>query len=68
MLSGLLLAFLLVCLVPTLAVFVYRLVFHPLAKFKGSKLAASTSWYEFYYAIHGLYPKVIDDMHLRYGS
>ena len=49
---------------------VYRLYLSPLAKFPGPKLAALTSWYEFYHdAIrHGKYTFEIADMHKAYGA
>ncbi|RAL66217.1 hypothetical protein DID88_005889 [Monilinia fructigena] len=48
---------------------VYRLFFSPLAKFPGSKLAAATSWYEFYfdYWLEGKYVFEIERMHKMYG-
>lgn len=48
----------------------YRLVFSPLAKFPGPKLAALTLWYEFYYDVikRGQYLFEIRDMHERYGK
>ncbi|KAF2786944.1 cytochrome P450 [Melanomma pulvis-pyrius CBS 109.77] len=48
---------------------VYRLYFSPLAKFPGSRLAAATGWYEFYYDfwLSGKYIYEIEAMHKKYG-
>ena len=48
---------------------IYRLYFHHLAKFPGPKLAALTSWYEFYYdgILPGQYVFEIERMHAKYG-
>ncbi|KAH8660697.1 oxoglutarate/iron-dependent oxygenase [Tricladium varicosporioides] len=48
---------------------IYRLFFHPLAKFPGPKFAALTVWYEFYYdgLKRGQYGFEIGKMHERYG-
>ncbi|KAJ0416599.1 hypothetical protein BJY00DRAFT_316716 [Aspergillus carlsbadensis] len=45
------------------------LVFSPIARFPGPKLAAVTFWYEFYYDVvqRGQYFRQIDKMHQRYG-
>ncbi|KAL1598668.1 hypothetical protein SLS60_007808 [Paraconiothyrium brasiliense] len=47
----------------------HRLLFSPLAKFPGPKIAAVTSWYEFYhdYFRRGKYVFKIKEMHDRYG-
>jgi cytochrome P450 len=49
--------------------YVYRLTLHPLAKFPGSKLAAISLWYEFYYdgIQRGQYIFRIQKMHEKYG-
>ncbi|MCJ1399409.1 hypothetical protein MMC11_002611 [Xylographa trunciseda] len=51
------------------AVAVYRLFFHPLAKFPGPKLAAVTRWYEAYYdvCLNGQYEFKIAELHKEYG-
>jgi len=48
---------------------IYRLYFHPLAKFPGPKLPALTGWYEFYYEciLGGRYFEEILRMHEQYG-
>ncbi|KAL9045863.1 MAG: hypothetical protein Q9214_001167 [Letrouitia sp. 1 TL-2023] len=52
-----------------LALSIYRLTSHPLAKFPGPKIAAATSWYEFYYDwwLQGQYIFEIERMHNKYG-
>lgn len=48
----------------------YRLYWSPIAKFPGSKLAAVTLWYEFYYDViqRGRYTSKIAEMHKQYGE
>lgn len=48
---------------------VYHLYFSELAGFPGPKLAAATSWYEFYYDCwrNGKYIFEIEKMHRKYG-
>jgi hypothetical protein len=48
---------------------VYRLYFHPLARFPGPKRAALTSWYECYHDMirRGMYVWEIQAMHEQYG-
>jgi hypothetical protein len=48
---------------------VYRLFLSPLAGFPGSKIAAATHFYEFYYDwwCQGQYIYEIEKMHRRYG-
>ncbi|KAF8850501.1 putative cytochrome P450 [Acephala macrosclerotiorum] len=52
-----------------IALAIYRLRFHPLAKFPGPKLAALSSWYEFYYDVYndGRFIWQLQSMHEKYG-
>ena len=52
------------------SVALYRVFFHPLAKFPGPKLAAITRWYEAYYdlILEGQYTFRIAEMHKTYGT
>lgn len=54
----------------TLILVVHRLFVSPLAKFPGPKIAAVTSWYEFYhdYFRRGQYVFKIKEMHDKYGE
>ena len=51
------------------ALIIYRLFLHPLSRFPGPKLAASTLAYEFYYdcLLEGKWVWKIKEMHDRYG-
>lgn len=53
-------------------VIIYRLYFHPLAKFPGPKVLAITQWYEFFVDVfvgdgHTFYSRV-DLWHEQYGE
>ncbi|EFY91617.1 cytochrome P450, putative [Metarhizium acridum CQMa 102] len=67
--SGVILFLLLATPVYFISLVIYRLYFHPLAKIPGPKLAAATSWYEFYYDVvgRGAFCWEIKRMHDEYG-
>ncbi|KAL8814597.1 MAG: hypothetical protein Q9223_006192 [Gallowayella weberi] len=48
---------------------VYRIYFHPIARFPGPKLAALTTWYQGYYDLwlKGQYFVRVEEMHAQYG-
>lgn len=48
---------------------IYRLFLSPISEFPGSKIAAATSYYEFYYDwwCQGKYIFEIERMHKKYG-
>jgi hypothetical protein len=58
------------CVVRWVSLVVWRLLFSPLARFPGPKLAAATGWYEFYfdYFYNGKYVFEIERMHDAYGE
>ncbi|EXJ95644.1 hypothetical protein A1O1_00766 [Capronia coronata CBS 617.96] len=52
-----------------LGLVVYRLYFHPLAKYPGPKYAAISRWHEFYYEVvkKGQFTFKIQELHKQYG-
>ena len=64
-----LIVFLFLILVQCLYFIIARLYLSPLATIPGPKLAALTSWYEFYYDVilPGRYVFKIKDLHAQYG-
>lgn len=68
--TAVLVPFVLLLVVYLLGTVLYRLFFHPLAKFPGPKLAASTALYEGYYDVvkGGRYVWRVKEMHEKYGK
>jgi hypothetical protein len=59
----------LVWLVYLLGIGIYRLYFHPLAKFPGPKYAVLSRWHECYYDVYlqGKFIFWIEEQHKNYG-
>ncbi len=58
------------CLISVITGAAFRLYLSPLARFPGPKLAALTSWYEFYYDYfqRGRFTWKIKELHAQYGK
>jgi hypothetical protein len=58
------------CLTGVLSVVIYRLLFHPLSRVPGPKLAAISRLYDFYYdcVLGGKFVFKIDELHDQYGE
>jgi hypothetical protein len=56
-------------LLSLLGLVVYRLYFHPLAKFPGPKYAAISHWHEAYYdvVLKGQFTFKVQELHRQYG-
>lgn len=52
-----------------LGLVIYRLYFHPLAKFPGPKYAAISRWHEYYHDVHrkGQFTFAIQEYHRKHG-
>ena len=48
----------------------YRVLFHPLARFPGPKLAGATYWYSTYYEVwkDGAFVEHLEELHKLYGA
>jgi len=47
---------------------IYRIWFHPLAKYPGPKLAAATRFWWAKQQLSGHFPRLVHDLHLQYGE
>jgi nucleoside recognition membrane protein YjiH len=61
---------LIIYVLSTLYTVIIRLYFHPLVKVPGPRIAAMTSWYEFYQDVirNGTYPKELPKLHKYYSK